>query len=243
MEIAASKTALATATKKVREVKDEVRAMSSNLKQLDDDLNELSAQVASEEDVDAKWSYKATERLKIKAIVKFETAAAMAIVAEKEVEEIEAKTKAQQRQLVAVTEEAMHLKFGGRPSGLHPWPMFYPLVHGEDVQVTIVAVRNCTLCSFPFPNHDIIVAPCMHVYHPWCAFVVFGKGSRCVLRSCQAAVHPSWHQSFGWGNLSEDIVKEARKINMDGEMKLLMEDREGRVKDASELGTFSDSGV
>lgn len=240
LEIAATKTAHANAGRSATVAKDEVRAMESNVEQLGVDLAELAAKAEWVVDIDAKWAYKATERLKIKATVKFETAAAMAVVAEREVDALEARSKAQQRQLAAVTEEALHLKFGGRPSGLHPWPMFYPLVHDEDVAVNYIAVSYCTLCSFSFPNHDIIVAPCMHVYHPWCAFVVFGKGNKCVQKRCQAAVHPSWHQSFGWGNPLEDMVKEARKIDMDGVTKLLMQDREERVKEPPVLGMGSD---
>lgn len=165
LEIAASKAALTKATRSVRVAKDEVRAMKSNVKQLGDDLAELQAKADFDEDPDAKWNIKATERLKIKATVKYETAAAMAAVAEREVEAIEAQSKGQQRQLDVVTEEAQHLKFGGRPSGLHPWPMFYPLVQEDDVTVKLVAVSTCVLCSFSFPNADIIVAPCLHVYH------------------------------------------------------------------------------
>lgn len=239
LEIAATKAAYATATHRVRVARDEVRAMEVNVVQLTADLAELASQ-AWDDDSDAKWQHKAVERLKNQATLKFESAAADVIVAEREVEVIEARSKAQQRQVAVVSEEALQLKFGGRPSGLHPWPMFYPLVHAEDVTVIHVAVTTCSLCSFAFPNHDIVVAPCMHVYHPWCALVVFGKGNRCVLKRCQAIVHPSWHQSFGWGNPSEDMVKEAAKIDLDGAMKLLMQDREDNVNGRPVLGMDSD---
>jgi hypothetical protein len=117
--------------------------------------------------------------------------------------------------------------------------MFYPLVQEDDVTVKLVAVSTCVLCSFSFPNADIIVAPCLHVYHPWCASVVFGKGNRCALKTCDAYVHPSWHQSFGWGNPSEDMVKEAGKIDLDGRLKVLMQDREDRVKEGRVMGMDS----
>lgn len=238
-EVSASKAALATSVEQIVASNSEERAMESNVAQLEEDLAGLASKPWDDE-MPKAFQIKVFERLKASAAFKFENAAAQVRVAEAEVEGIEAKMEMQKRQLAVVIEEASQLKFGGRPSGFHPWPMFYPQLRDEDVFVSYVAVTTCTLCSSGFPNFDIIVAPCMHVYHPWCAFVVFGRGDRCALKMCQAAVHPSWHQSFGWGNPSEELLKEAAQIDLDGGIQQLMHDREESVKNHQRvLGTGS----
>lgn len=118
---------------------------------------------------------------------------------------VDSRLRLQQKQLAIFTDEASVLKFGGRPSAMHPWPGVYSsksaLVskEGEAVDHTkYIAITVCSLCEFPFPNYDIIVASCLHLYHPWCAVATFGKGGGCVQYKCFHGCDYAWLQSFGW---------------------------------------------
>ena len=90
-----------------------------------------------------------------------------------------------QTQLAAMTEELSQLKRGACPSGLQPWPLIYPDQRPDGTALQYLHVTICCLCGFNFPTFDIVVASCVHLYHPWCALVVFGKGSgRCIKSNC-----------------------------------------------------------
>lgn len=58
-------------------------------------------------------------------------------------------------------------------------------------------ISTCSLCQFLFPSNDIIVSPCRHLYHPYCASVVFVHGGTCIAKGCHNLSHPEWHKSFG----------------------------------------------
>lgn len=232
MEISATKAAFETLGKRTRRKKDEVRAMEVSSQRIGEDFTTPWAETWDDTmpEMPTEFQVQWQAKLEKQAAIKFEAATAEVKIVEAELALLEEKMANQQRQPAVVSEKAAQLKFGGRPSGLHPWPLFYPQKRDKDVEVSIVSISTCTLCDFSFPNRDIIVAPCMHIYHPWCAFVVFGKGTRCVLKTCQAAVDRRWHQSFGWGNPTEELLQDAALIDMDGVMSQLMQDREDCVK-------------
>lgn len=129
--------------------------------------------------------------------------------------EVEARLRTLQAQQARLNEESQLLKSGGRASGMQPWPMYYPAEPPTENDVKYIAITVCSLCSFPFPNFDIVVASCLHIYHPWCALVIFGKGSKCSMRLCNGDVHPSWHQSFGWRAPSEEMKQKGLAIGLD----------------------------
>jgi hypothetical protein len=81
---------------------------------------------------------------------------------------------------VAMTEEHSRLKRGCRASGLQPWPMVYPEKSPTGPRLQYIKITAYCLCNFEFPDYDVIVAICLHLYHPWYTLVVFGKGSRCI---------------------------------------------------------------
>lgn len=206
------------------------RALEANFEMLDDQLAGVEAD-AVESGVGAISQLRAHfERMKRTNMEKFDKAVEEVNAAVLELERIEWKMKLNQRELAAIEDEANQLTFRGRPSGLYPWPMFYPQPSIHD-ELTTIVVSICSLCGFGFPHRDIIVAGCMHVYHPWCAYSVFGKGERCVAKTCSATVHPSWFQSFGWSTPSEELVQEGAKLDTDVQMLQFMHEREEAIKD------------
>lgn len=83
--------------------------------------------------------------------------------------------------------------------GLHMRPL--PLLYGLGSNcggLGFIDVGECCLCGFSFPHSDIIVSNCRHVYHPWCALVVFSKGPNCCAIGCNHAQPIQWMMSFGW---------------------------------------------
>lgn len=230
MEIAKNKAALAATSLRRKEAKDAVKVAGANREDLEGQLKSLESELSDQPD--SKFEKIVVERMMKKNNEKMEIAAGELRAAVAELELIESTLEREQRQLSALNDEVQQLKFGGRPSGMQPWPLFYPSVSLKDCPTTYIAVTVCTLCAFPFPNHDIIVASCKHLYHPWCAMVVFGKGrsTSCVQRSCMGLVHPSWHQSFGWGIPAEELQQRAVQLNTDGESAHLQHQRDNYAK-------------
>lgn len=112
-----------------------------------------------------------------------------------------------QRQLSAFSEEQAKLQSGSRPAAIQPWPVMYPKPSGTILDKTYILVSSCSLCAFEFPEFDVVVASCQHLYHPWCALVVFSKGAKCVEPKCNEIANPKWQKSFGWGCTAEEIAE------------------------------------
>jgi hypothetical protein len=150
---------------------------------------------------------------------------------ESELQQVLTNLDLKQTQLAAMTEELSRLKRGGCPSGLQPWPLIYPDNRPGGPVLQYVHVTICSLCGFEFPNFDIVVASCVHLYHPWCALVVFGKGSgRCVKSNCGGYPHPDWFKSFGWGVPNEFIQEKAQLLGCQMEGTRLLAAREEKAK-------------
>jgi hypothetical protein len=60
----------------------------------------------------------------------------------------------------------------------------------------IIIITPCCLCSFPFPQNDIILSSCRHLYHPFCASILFVNNSKYLSKYCGEFCHPDWHRSF-----------------------------------------------
>lgn len=224
-EIAVSKSAQAAFGAKIVEARDVKRGLEEHRNMLEGEIEQ--AQTAScAGDPEAQFKIKFISGLNSANTEKLGVAVKAIKEAEADFEGSELKVKLQELELSAITEEWNNLKSGGRPAGLHPWPMFYPVTSEEEVQVAILAITLCSLCRHGFPDRDILVAGCMHIYHPWCAYSVFGKGSRCVARNCTTAIHPSWYQSFGWGMPSDELQEEAAKLDTDVVILQYMHERE-----------------
>lgn len=125
---------------------------------------------------------------------------------EKEVQEIQDRLVLKQRQLSAFSEEQSKLQTGSRPLAIQPWPLLYPKASGSVLDKKYILVTRCSLCTFEFPQFDVVIASCQHLYHPWCALVVFSKGAKCVEPKCNEIADPKWQKSFGWGWTAEDTA-------------------------------------
>jgi hypothetical protein len=146
-----------------------------------------------------------------------------------------------QSSVSALTDEISLLRRGSRPSGLKPWPMIYPDTTPGGPTLGYIEITACCLCGFEFPDSDIIVANCLHLYHPWCAVVVFGKGVRCVQAKCRGLPHPNWHKSFGWGLSNEDMLDQTKILGCEQEMARLFAAREEKAKaNCPTVGKFCD---
>lgn len=161
---------------------------------------------------------------------KLQGATSEADLRELELREVQASMTLKQSSISALTDEISLLRRGSRPSGLKPWPMVYPDTTGSGPALRYIEITACCLCGFEFPESDIIVANCLHLYHPWCAVVVFGKGDRCVQAKCRGLPHPNWHKSFGWGLSNEDILDQTKILDCDQEMARLFAAREEKAK-------------
>lgn len=227
-EIGVSKSAEAAARARVVEANDVKRALEEHRSMLQKQIAgvELEAPDSDREVVFKKAFFVKMRTDNTEALSKAATAIKEA---EANSYDWELKVKLKQQELSAITDEWNHLRAGGRPGGLHPWPMFYPIVAQEE-EVGIITITLCSFCRFAFPNHDIVVAGCKHLYHPWCAYSVFGKGNKCVQKNCGATVHPSWYQSFGWGIPSAELEQEGLELDIDVQLLQCMHEREEALK-------------
>lgn len=230
MEIAYKKSALKTSAARVKKAKDVVSAHNENLEFLDRQIEELKGDNWCNDNPELEFRVGVFNRMKGECLEKIQTAVEDVTAAEAAHSKVRETIELQGKQLTSITDEASHLKLGGRPSGLHPWPMLYPRVEEEEIKVESVEFSTCTLCDYGFPNRDIIVATCSHAYHPWCAFAVFGKGLCCVQENCKRPMHPSWRRSFGWGHQAEELQQGAASLGIDGEFSELLQDREDFLK-------------
>lgn len=208
------------------------RALEANFDMLEDQLAALDGDAWEPANLEAHEHVKAHfDQMKEKNRAKVKQTEEECLAAKTDLEGIQSQLKLNQVGLNAIIEEANQLRFGGRPSGLYPWPMFYPQPSASSTEpIPSISISHCSLCSFGFPNRDIVVAGCMHIYHPWCAFAVFSRGDRCVAKDCSTVVHPSWFQSFGWGVTTKELEQEAVKVDVDVQLLEFMHSREEAVK-------------
>jgi len=136
-------------------------------------------------------------------------------------------------QLQRLDAEFELLDAGKSEKGLFPTPMVYPIVDEvlqKSIEPVLLRITVCSFCDLPFPNSNIVVASCKHVYHPWCGQAVFGQGSRCVDVHCQATVHPDWHRSFGWGKPNLELEELAKRLQCDEENVRLLSARAEKAR-------------
>lgn len=96
--------------------------------------------------------------------------------------------------------EAEHAQLGRAQGGLHmrPMPMVYISSKEPCTSHGSLDITNCVLCSFPFPNFEIVISSCRHLYHPWCSMVNFSQSDKCCARGCSVVQPTAWTASFGW---------------------------------------------
>lgn len=118
-----------------------------------------------------------------------------------------------QMQLQALTTQLLHFRKGDEGVSTHPHPMCY--VELMDKNIANVQVMVFVVCNGPLPLGDIIVYNCWHLYHPWCATILFKSASSCKEEQCMG-IHPKWLKSFGFA--SPIVELEEKAANMDYEM-------------------------
>lgn len=62
----------------------------------------------------------------------------------------------------------------------------------------VINVHACAMCSTGFLNKDVILAPCLCVYHPWCAAMQARIDGSCTRATCHLEFPVSWLKSFGY---------------------------------------------
>ena len=124
--------------------------------------------------------------------------------------------------------ECDRLRYGRHSASLNPVPLVYPQsAFGEDEssEQRFLKITKCALCGFRFPKSDIVIASYQHMYHPFCAKVIYESGYKCTVPNCSdKLVDPDWHHSFGWRDPGSLVVEDiaARMMLCDKEVARLL---------------------
>jgi hypothetical protein len=140
-----------------------------------------------------------------------------------------------QLQFDALAAEKFQLKTGRSSLNFWPRPMVYlpsdplPSCDFSD-ESKFIRITTCSLCSFPFPQNDIVVSSCKHLYHPFCASVVFVRNCKCMAIGCGELSHPEWHRSFGWGEPTTELSERALMLGLAEERRRIMQERTDQAR-------------
>jgi hypothetical protein len=99
---------------------------------------------------------------------------------------------------------ALKRKQGGIQLQLHP--LLY-LAKTLDRWPDFIKTNPCIYCKAPFPQNDIVVATCRHLYHPWCIAIHCKANSKCYESTCEVGMSLEWYLSFGFGEFDQDMKK------------------------------------
>lgn len=157
-------------------------------------------------------------------------------LAEEEIQALTRGLETGQVQFDALAAEKFLLKQGRSASNFCPQPMVY--ARGEPTTVEIgdtdesqfIKITTCCLCDFPFPQNDIVVSSCKHLYHPYCASVLYVRSCKCVAVGCGELSHPEWHRSFGWGEPSPELLEREMVLGSAEERRRLLQERTNEAK-------------
>lgn len=113
--------------------------------------------------------------------------------------------------------------------------MVYPEVVAEDVTPQFgegisLQITCCTLCHYGFPDFDIIVASCSHMFHPWCAWAVFSKSAKCCDSQCKGEINLNWHQSFGWRCKDPKMMEQENTVGDEEDNQRLLAERASKYE-------------
>ena len=165
--------------------------------------------------------------------------------AELELEGVAAMLEGRQKLFDALSAENFQLKRGKSNASIWPRPMVYSessdaAVVGSQGAPAAVEITACCLCLFPFPCNDVVISCCRHLYHPFCASVVFVNCQACVAKGCGAIPHPDWYNSFGWGHPSPEMRDRGRQLGVVQERSRVLQARASCAKEMlPSNGTFS----
>ena len=156
-------------------------------------------------------------------------------VAELELQSVEAFLEGRQKQFNALAAENFQLKRGNSNASFWPRPMVYSQDVSTSPSETLddcssLAIGVCCLCLFPFPHNDIVVSSCRHLYHPFCASVVFVNSCKCLAKGCGEVPHPEWYNSFGWGEPPAEMQDRASMLGIAEERSRILHARADHAK-------------
>jgi hypothetical protein len=64
---------------------------------------------------------------------------------------------------------------------------------------SVIVVMACPICGFYFKENDIIVAPCIRTYHPFCLVMFMeSKFNKCAEPACGKVFMNHWINNFGF---------------------------------------------
>ena len=108
--------------------------------------------------------------------------------AESESDKIMVMLEGRQKQFDALAAENFQLKRGKSNSTFWLCPMVYSQECWESPQLEClpnsIEIGLYCLCMFPFPQNDIVVSSCRHLYHHFCTSVLFVNFSKCLAKGC-----------------------------------------------------------
>ena len=150
--------------------------------------------------------------------------------AELELEGVAAMLEGRQKLFDALSAENFQLKRGKSNASIWPRPMVYSeaidsAVIGSAEVSGSMPMTPCCLCLFPFPCNDVVLSSCRHLYHPFCASVVFVNCGACLAKGCGAVPHPDWYNSFGWGHPSAEMRDRGRELGVTEERSRVLQAR------------------
>jgi hypothetical protein len=67
----------------------------------------------------------------------------------------------------------------------------------QEIQEPSFQWMPCALCHTPFPHRDIVLAPCMCLYHPWCVVMQNWISDSCAKEDCKKIFDETWQRSHG----------------------------------------------
>lgn len=111
----------------------------------------------------------------------------------------------------AIVEQIASMKLGGGVS-LWPRPVLHPHMLEDSISSGQLEVQPCSYCNRYFTANDIVIASCMHFYHPFCIAKVCAIKNRCV--TCGEIFHPGWWRSFGFRDLDAELEEKAIMLDL-----------------------------
>ena len=76
-----------------------------------------------------------------------------------------------------------------------------------------ISISTCALCKIGFPNLDIVIAPCLCTYHPWCVVMQNWIQDTCANSNCKKEFPTVWKRSFGLLHIPGTLLLNLAKFN------------------------------
>ena len=101
-----------------------------------------------------------------------------------------------------------------RGEGVSLWPK--PVLNPSSPRLVDlpwqIDVSACAFCGRWYSCMDVVVAPCMHMFHPFCIAELARHSNKC--NACDTLFHPQWWTSWGFRALDEELKVESEKLGL-----------------------------